>query len=235
MCGSSAYINGANLTLLSQVFRRSFGGGWWILSGSSPTVEDRGIERLLEITDRSRPVLILKPGDEEIQEIDQWVEDMVAILEIEHTQLDLESLQNIDLEPHLREAGMLIGYGGNEAQWLYFLRDTITPLLDEALASLPDVLWFVGSATQPLGEWIYSTLDDAGGAALSWLPGCLILQERGDLSVIEPVQSILRTQIRSYALNLVGPATIALGPTGEIDLWGLPPPSIILGQGWGEA
>jgi hypothetical protein len=221
--------------LLSKVFRRSFGSGWLILSGAFPTIEERGIERLLEITDRNRPVLILKSGVEETLEIDQWQEDLCALLEVQHTQLDLGSLDHIEIEPHLHKAGMLIVYGGDESEWHNFLGDTIMPILDEDEGCLTPVMWFVGSATLPLGEWIYRTSLDKGEAALNWLPGCLILQDVGDLGTIEPVQSILRNQIRSYALNLVGSATIAIGPTGEIDLWGSPPPSIILGQGWGDA
>jgi hypothetical protein len=229
LCAGSAHVNGADLVLVSKVFRRSFGSGWLILSGALPTIEERGIERLLEITDSSRPVLIMKSGTEETLEIDQWIEDLCALLEVQRTQLDLGSSGNIDLESHLNKAGMLIAFGGDESGWFNFLGDTITPLLDEYESRLPPVMWFVGSATLPLGEWIYTK----GEAALSWLPGCLILQEMGDLGAIEPVQSILRNQMRSYALNLVGAATIAIGPTGEIDLWGSPPASIVLGQGWG--
>lgn len=190
---------------------------------------------MLEITDLARPILILKSSEKETPETDQWVDDLGAILEVQRTQIDLESIGHTDLEPHLHKAGMLIIYGGYEAQWLKFIGESITPLLDEAADSLPAVMWFVGSATLPLGEWIYSSLFDEGGEALCWLPGCLVLQEMGDLGVLEPVQRTLRTHVHSYALNLVNSATIALGPTGEIDLWGSPSPSIILGQGWGEA
>ena len=96
------------------------------------------------------------------------------------------------------------------------------------------ILWFVGAAGVILGEWAYNALMNQTLQGMGWLPGALILNHPGGVVEIAPVQEILRNQSRSYALNLIGGATIALAPDGEVDLWGSPTPSIVLGKGWGE-
>jgi hypothetical protein len=220
--------------LLSQVFRRSFGGGWLIISGPSPTLEERGIVRLLEIIDLSQSVLLLIPGGSLTVGVEQWVDDLQELLEVQFAQLDPEAVSALDLLAQLIEAGLILAVSGDEDLWFSLLKNKLEPILKEERIIPSQVMWFVGPASRSLGEWMYDAKRDLVGQGLAWLPGCLILQETSDLRDLKPVQSILLNQLRSYALNLVDGATIGIGPTGEVDLWGSPTPSITLGQGWGE-
>ena len=220
--------------MLTQVFQRAVFNGWLILSGSSPAIDERGLVRLLEIVDSHRPVFLFNSSGETPLEITHWIEDLAALLEVELQQFDLESLDNLEGGKRVKEAGILVLAGNRASKFLEDWRAVLGFFLADGQDSIPAVLWFVGPASSSLGQWMYSSSLEECSEALNWLPGSLILQEERGLADLEPVQRLLRQQLRSYALNLVGSATIAIGPAGEIDLWGSPTPSITLGQGWGE-
>jgi hypothetical protein len=221
--------------LLSQVFRRTNQRGWLIISGPTPAIDDRGVERLLEVLDLSRPMLILRSGESLTLEIEGWLEDLGALLEVDQRLLEPQAAKDLALLAELQEAGLIIAAGVEQgSQQDLFLR-RVAPALDQHSWRSEQILYFVGTPGKIIGEWMITPELDRVVDGMGWLPGGMILQEDIDLAELEPVQGILLNQSRSYALNLLGGATIALGPTGEIDLWGSPSPAILLGQGWGGA
>jgi hypothetical protein len=219
--------------LLSQVFRRRFQRGWLIISGPTPAIEDRGVERILEILDLSRPMLVLRTSKLLTLEIEGWLEDLSALVEVDQELLEPQTVEDEALLSGLQEAGLIIVAGVEEtSQRDLFLR-RVAPALDQHRWRSEQILYFVGAPGKIVGEWMITPELDRAVDGMGWLPGGMILQEDINLAEIEPIQGILLTQSRSYALNLLGGATIALGPAGEIDLWGSPSPGIVLGQGWG--
>jgi hypothetical protein len=220
--------------LLSEVFRRTFQGGWLIISGPAPAIDDRGMERLLEIIDLSRPMLVLRAGGSLSIEIEGWVEDLGALLEVDQQFLEPQTAEDPTLQYGLQEAGLIVAGGVEEASQRDLYLRWIAPALDQHNWRSDQILYFVGVPGTIIGEWRITPQLDRAVEGIGWLPGGMILQEGISLAELEPVQDILRNQPRSYVLNLLGGATIALGPAGEIDLWGSPSPAIILGRGWGE-
>ena len=234
MCTSCFESDGGQLSLLSQVFRRAVGGGWLIVSGPTPSIGDDSVERLLEVVDLSRPILVIRPQDAILLEIDQWVLDLEALLEIPLTYLELDVVDDHELITQCQEAGLVIIAAEDDFP-LASLIKRIASNQSEFALDRNQILWFVGTAGMTLGDWAYNVTTDQTIEGMGWLPGAVILHQMGGLAEMEPVQEILRNHHRSYALNLLGDATIALGPEGEIELWGSPQPSIVLGHGWGEA
>ena len=161
-----------------------------------------------------------------------WTEDLSALLEIEIDHVDLAGLQPTEFENDLRDSDLLLCASANLDQWLNPFSQIALPILNEIRGNRNRVCWFVGAAALPMGEWIFDLQRNTYQAGAEWLPGCLVLHEEGDLDDLLPVQDILKNQPFSYALNLVDGATLALGPTGEVDLWGKPPPAIVLGRSW---
>lgn len=218
--------------MLANVFRRSGIEGWLIISGPSPAIGDRGIERLLEVVDLSAPILHLQIGDSPSQEIDQWVGDLEALFEVDLIRIDPSTNTVDEVQGHWDQAMMVILTGRDARTWHEFWRSDLGKEIRSRSNSLEKVLYFVGEPGTVLGEWIYDGRSEKVEPGVGWLPGAMILQEMADLAGIEPIQSVLLHHSKSYALNLVGGATIALGPNGEIELWGSPTPSIILGKDW---
>lgn len=221
--------------MLSAVFRRSIRPGWLVISGPIPTIEDRGIARLYDVIDRSRPAVLLKPDIELQFDQETWIDDLASLLELEFTSVDPEGLSDLELLSYLRQTGLLLAIGGEESTWSDLLETKIRPLLDEEEVNPDLVQWYVGAASRVLGRWRYDAELEETAFGLDWLPGCLILQEKHEASALKAVQAVLLGEERSYALNLGNGSSLALGPQGEVDLWGTPPPAILLGKGWGEA
>ncbi len=219
------------MNLLSSVFRRSNAHGWLLFSGPSPAIEERALERLLEITNPSSRGLILATG-EHYAIVGPWTDDLSALLEIEIDHVDLKSLQPTEFEKYLRDSDLLLCASANLDPWLPSFSQIALPILNEFRDDRNRVCWFVGDAALPMGEWIFDLQQNTYQAGVEWLPGCLVLHEEGDLEDLMPVQDILQNKPFSYALNLVEGATLALGPAGEVDLWGTPPPTIVLGRSW---
>lgn len=219
--------------MLSQVFRRAHSEGWLILSGPIPTIANARIERLLEVINLSRPLLVIHLQGTPSLEIEQWAMDLEALLEIPSTILDLDMVDDHILIERWQEAGLVILVAEDELVAAQSPLKRIADNPSELVLDHDQIVWFVGNAGTSLGEWTYNSSMDQILQGMGWLPGAIILNQPGGVVELEPVQEILRSQSRSYALNLIGGATIAIGPFGEIDLWGSPTPSIVLGLGWG--
>ncbi len=221
--------------MLAKVFRRSGFEGWLILSGPTPALGDRGIERLLEVVDLSAPIIHLQIGDSPSLEIDQWVMDLEALFEVDLIRIDPRIATGDEVQGYWDQSGMAIMTGRDAQAWYNFWESEMGKDIQSRSGSAEKVLYLVGEPGTVLGEWIYDGRSEAVEPGVGWLPGALILDEIGELGGIEPIQRVLLQHHQSYALNLVGGATIALGPDGEVELWGSPSPSIILGKGWDAA
>ena len=234
MCTIRVMFDGGSLTLLSQVFRRALSDGWLIISGPLPSIGDDSVERLLEIVNLSRPLLVIRAQGTPSLEIEQWVLDLEALFEIPLNFLDLDVVDDQILMTRWQEAGFVIVVAGDDYLALDSLIQRIAANQSELTLDRDQILWFVGPAGVIIGEWAYNASMNQTLQGMGWLPGAIILNQPDGVVEIAPVQEILRNQSRSYALNLIGGATIALAPDGEVDLWGSPTPSIVLGKGWGE-
>lgn len=220
--------------MLSQVFRRDYKGGWLILSGPTPKLEERGLERLLELIDRNSAIVVVSPSGEVPVHVNDWLEDMSAVLEMDITTVDTDQLSDPGNQAVVRSAGLLI-VAADEQEELSEDSQRAFEILTQVAAEEPGlVMWLVEAQVFGVGEWRYHAARDECISGLAWLPGCLLLGEMDDLNRIEPIQTLLRSQLRSYSLSLLDSATIAFGPSGEVDLWGSPTPRIILGAGWAE-
>ena len=220
-------------TLLSHVFRVLSPFDWLILSGPSPALDERGLERLLQILEPDRPGILVSSGKPIRGDVEGWLEDISLALEITFTHVNVSTIDSQKLLSDLAAAGTLILVSDDLDKSSADFERTLAPALESVLQTSSLALWFVGSAVLPLGEWFYDPSHKTCIPGTGWLPGCLMVQDTGELGEIEPIQEILQTHDQSYALNLVEGATLALGSSGEIDLWGTPAPGIILGQGWG--
>ena len=227
-------FNGGSLNLLSQIFRRTFSDGWLIISGPLPSIGDNSVERLLEIVNLSQPLLVIRSQGPPSIEIEQWALDLEALLEIPLNILDLDTVDDQILMTRWQEAGFVIVVAEDDYLALDSLIQRITVNQSELTLDRDQIFWFVGAAGVIVGEWAYNASMDQILQGMGWLPGAIILNQPGGVVEIDPVQEILHSRSRNYALNLIGGATIALAPDGEVDLWGSPTPSIVLGQGWGD-
>jgi hypothetical protein len=90
-----------------------------------------------------------------------------------------------------------------------------------------------GSAAASLGTW-YLSATNAVEAGVGWVAGAIILTEVAEPSEHDTVRSWLEEEPKGYALALAEHTLVALGPDGDIEVWGDAEPVIVLGPGWSE-
>jgi hypothetical protein len=70
---------------------------------------------------------------------------------------------------------------------------------------------------------------------LGWLGAALVVPGQDTPAELASVRQHLTANPKAYALGLSEYTLVALGPEGEIEVWGASKPTIILGQGWRES
>ena len=64
------------------------------------------------------------------------------------------------------------------------------------------------------------------------MDGAVVLPKVQDPITIPGVKKLISQHDLSYALGFPQSAILALGPKGEVEVWGGTPPIIALGRGW---
>jgi hypothetical protein len=208
--------------LPGRVFRRVPGGGWLVLAGSVPEFDEAvsWIDLLLARAIASRPVVWLEtePGAVEpgefLDDIEQQVEAPVRSIPIDH--------------PEWEKAGLLMVSEAADPAGL--ARSEASPRLLTCLQSGAAVAAF-GRSAGAFGEVVLAE----GGLApgMAWLTASIILPESMAAPATEPlVRDYLRSPEKRLGLRLPPSSVLALGPQGEVEVWGGPQPGLILGSAW---
>jgi hypothetical protein len=219
-----------------QVFRRPSSEGWLVLSGLVPSLNSEMpqlAENFLPRLDLSRLPICLSGDDAIDDELQSFLEDIEILLDSPVTVMRVNELTQNTFREIIENANMLVMAGGDVQSWI----DLLDPLkLDSEVDDLLGggrLVFAVGPATSALGSWVFCE-DDEPVEGLGWLTGAIVLPEVDKPGEIPPVKELLSQQRLSYALGLPRGAVLALGPRGEIEVWGIASPSVALGIAWGE-
>lgn len=215
----------------NKLFQRPKGEGWLVLADQPPSLGGEYsalANALLMNADLSyQPLCIL--GDEGSHVgLAEFIMDLQVLLGVEMALEKLEDTKNWDtLDP-----GIVILAGGIAEDWLEALGETQLGvlILQGLLNGL--LLMPIGSAAAALGSWVLEESYFSPVPGLNWLIGSVVLTWTAEPAEYEIVRSILTKPEPLYAIGLAGGRMIALGPGGEVELWGTEPPSIVLGSGW---
>lgn len=205
----------------ATVFRRIGTDGWLVLAGSIPdSSEGSGwLDHLLARMDLDRPAvwLSLEAGEVEPAEFLDDLEDTLM------TSVAIASPSDSGWE----EAGLLLLGGPSGAGPGPNLGLRLKSCLD-----LGGVVMAMGLAAGDFGDGVVSSDDGLVRPGLGWLSGGLILTGPDDPQLGASVRGWLQSPERRYALRLPEGSVFALGPGSEAEVWGGPPPGIILGPAW---
>lgn len=86
-----------------------------------------------------------------------------------------------------------------------------------------------GWAAAAAGAWLMIP-EDESLAGLSWLQAAIIIPGTANASELPPVRSALGRHPDSIAVGIGGESALALGPDGEVEIWGQRQISIVLGS-----
>jgi hypothetical protein len=223
--------SGGTVTERGKLFQRPRGEGWLVLADQPPRLGGEFsnlASSLLVHADLSyRPLCIV--GDEgESPGLGDFLTDLQLLLGFEIAIEQLEDVKDWDnLDP-----GIVILAGGKVEDWVEALGETHLGIL--ILQGLLNglLLMPIGSAAAAFGSMFFEESHVSPRPGLNWLVGSIVLPWTAEPAEFENVRSILAEPEPLYAIGLAGGRIIALGPNGEVELWGVDSPSIVLGSRW---
>jgi hypothetical protein len=214
------------------MFQHTFNTAWLVLATREaiypPFLFDVSVQ-LGGLIDEGSPI-ILVPGIgsdvEEVGSLVQSLQDSLAPGEI-----SVQNLQEFALAKHSGRVGGLILYAGSPQDWVAEADRFQSPISSPDLP-LIDLTLLIGGSCAAAGEWKLTT--DAIEPGLGWLPRGIITPGLPTPAALPAVRDLLSRESRSYAIGLPPGGSIALGPSGELEIWGEANPGVILGKGWGQ-
>lgn len=224
---------GESVSRPEDVIHHRSEAGWVVLASRVPRLGGATpelAERLLERMDLSRPPVCLIGEREAPPELAVLLDEFETLLGVRPAVLDA------GLEPpaELAAISLLILVGGSTRGWIQSLDNTLLgELVLQALAAGGIVL-AVGPAAGAVGSWALPNASQDTISGLNWIGSAVILPDETAPGELEPVKGLLRAQTKAFALGLAPDTVVALGPSGEIEVWGEARPTIILGSGWRE-
>ncbi len=203
--------------------------GWLVLAGSV-----RGSEavraRALAVAAADGGVAVLACAGEN---------EAVEQLLIEFEDLGAQSGYIVDafveddetLRSSLAEAGIVVVGAESDAS---HVQDALSGAISEGIRMAWQqgaLVLLEGPAAMSAGSWVLREAESCD-SGLGWLPGALILPGVTDVAS-SPAASALLTEAPAAVTLGIGPqSALALGPDGELEIWGEQQVSIALGTAW---
>ncbi|MGD8632312.1 MAG: hypothetical protein PVF85_02000 [Anaerolineales bacterium] len=223
------------MTDASSVFQRLGTMGWLTLASSPPRLDQAGAqlsERLLEVTDLSRPPFVLTPEPQLQDELERFVEDLQILLGVEIQILNPVDLDDVDLQNLWLNAGIMIMADGTKSFWLDVINERLFRSRPLEILAEGALLFALGESASLMGAWALNQERHEIETALGWIQGSIILPTNENPASIAAVRNHLEEREGVFALGLPDGALLALGPDEQIEVWTEVAPVLLLGKGW---
>jgi hypothetical protein len=217
---------------LRRILQSPGRGGWTVLAERLPAFggQHRDLaERLLEHLDLSRPPVCVFGPQVVPADTRRFLEDLEAWLDVPAQVVGIgeaRSSGGTDL-------GLVVLAGGPLGAWLEDLGQSELDEIPDRLGE-GSVILAVGPAAAALGTWALVPGSPGLSSGRGWLRGAVIVPGSNAPSDFEPVRELLGKMSKTCALGLPEGAMLAVGPSGEIEVWGELRPTLVLGRGWAE-
>lgn len=215
------------------LFSRRYAGGWLVLTpglvtfgGPYPDLAAHLLERI----ELARPSLCLCASGSDLGVAGRFAEEIEGLLDRECPVTLLGGTAGIP-----SELALVVLCGGDAAAWVEALAEE-TPIGKSLATSAEESLILAaGPAAAALGAWIAPAGEANLIGGCSWLTDAIVLPGVADPGEAARVRERLSSPARLYAVGLPEGAILALGPDGQVELWGSVRPTILLGAGWRNA
>ena len=212
--------------------------GWIVLTGSTPSLgrdSPRFPDYILENTDLAWAPCCLTADDMENEDLNTFLDDLEMLLNVDVQRLGLGMISKEEYQTRLSAGGFLMLAGGSAVTWVETMGSVGLRTQPEIALGKGRLLLAVGGAAAALGSWIRVPGEDALHDGLEWIRGAVVLPDVESPAHDREIQSWLKRVDRSYAIGLPQGAVFALGPEGEVEVWGEVSPVLSLGAGWTQA
>ena len=219
----------------TPLFRKPGSQGWLVLCNRIPKLGNQTpllIERMLEVVDLSFPPLCLTLDSTAAEDLQVFLDDYKTLTGVDVALIDLWDLDYQEMVKAVSQAGLVVMTGGLLLDWA----ERIDPRGDGNSADdfllNGRMLMAVGPVVANLGAYVLSPVEGEIIAGLGWMPGAMVLPDEIAPIDIAAVRHWLSGEENSYAIGLPHESIFALGPQGEVEVWGVSKPVISLGKGW---
>ena len=131
----------------------------------------------------------------------------------------------------LAEAGIVVVGAESDAG---FVQDALTGAISEGIRMAwkqGALVLLEGPAAMSAGNWVLQEAESCD-SGLGWLPGAFILPGVTDVGSSPVASALLAEAPAAIALGIGPQSALALGPDGELEIWGAQQVSIALGSAW---
>jgi hypothetical protein len=209
------------MTPPQSFFVRPEGGGWLILCGGS--ADDAVLARAAALLQEAGPLVVLAPSPSDREGAEARLIESSTVSGIPGEVL---TLGGMDTDARLAEASLVVLPDFVDA------RDLAAALDDsgsgEVLLSTLEagaVIVAEGRSAEALGDVIEA---DPPAAGSGWLRQAVIQSGFVEGTACQ----VLGKRPQLFRLGLGEHAALALGPLGEVEVWGEPAPTVTLGAAW---
>lgn len=206
-----------------------------ILAGESPSI--RGSETLVldsikGILASEKSLVVLTPGGKIPSSAQPLIKDFEALV-----CRDLKIIDPLNMTPALiqsacQDAQLVLALGGNREDWATIFAEERMPADPDLIITENSLFMAIGRLVSLLGEWIYDPDQDQISNGIGWFPKAIFLSGSEAPASKKGIRQKIESQMNSYALSLAPETIIAIGPQGNIEIWGDAAPEILLGPGW---
>lgn len=215
----------------TTVLRRPGTMGWLVLTSQLPEMglESTATQRLVELVDQTRSVLLLEMQEEVEDNFPLWIVELIGqdLIRLMATADRVEQARSSWLD-----SGLIFTCGGKPIAWQEFMSGHLFRGYPEEILSEGSVLVASGPMAAALGTWRIQSRGADLEPGLGWLEGGLVLPGQVRPAAEPAALELLEGATPAYALGLPEGAMLALGPAGEVEVWSDVKPAIVLGRGW---
>jgi cyanophycinase-like exopeptidase len=214
-----------------NIFKWLAGRGWLVLAGGGPweTPDALNIQASLLSHTHSQGPLAYVWAASDVDTADRHMEALRELGARTGYLVDIMTETDDELFRQISEAGVIILGDGPRSEDLH------DALIGVALRGIQEAfnrgatIYAVGSSAAMLGSFYLH--DDEALAGFGWLSGAIVLpgytSEQADL-----MRAQVAARPESYGLGLGEGAALALGPRGEVEVWGNEAITVALGQAY---
>jgi hypothetical protein len=210
-----------------NVLRWLDGRGWLVLSGGAGgAVRAQAIGRLA--ADGGVAYITLGSNADEGEQV---LADMADLGAPSGYMVDILSEDDETIQSKLAQAGMVvIEAAADAAQMRSALMGAASDGIQIAFENGAIVL-AEGSSAAAFGSWVLA-LDERIVTGLEWLEGALVVTGTSAVGASPDAQRVLRAQAEAIAVGIDDQSALALGPDGEVELWGDGQVTVALGRAY---
>lgn len=209
----------------NNVLRWPDGQGWLILSGGNDGQSEVRAQTL-ERAAADGGVVYLSLGS--LESAESALEDMEDLGAGAGYLVDLLVEDDETIKGRVGEAGIIVIQGGHDAEGV---RSSLLGAAIEGIRAAFERGAFVlaeGVCAAAFGDWIIRASGEAA-PGLGWLEYGLIVPGVTAVAASSEAQTLFRQQAAAIAVGIGIGSALALGPNGEVELWGRRQVTVALG------